>query len=149
MKIYFKRFCCIGMALLFSLGLFNFSGSAEASELPDTDKKYVIVAPKDSSENNVVITKEMIQEMVDQNTQKSQKSDKSAFVALLLDCLWGVLGIHQIYVGNVSTGIVYMCVTGVSFLSGLILPAFLLPIVDGIDILFGNFKDCKGLSVKF
>lgn len=68
-------------------------------------------------------------------------SDKEKMVALLLAILgiFGVAGIHRLYVGKIGTGILWL-VTGGVFLIG--------TIVDIVMIANGTFKDKEGAFVR-
>jgi len=66
-------------------------------------------------------------------------SPRSYLVTLLLGFFLGVLGIHRFYVGKAGTGFLMLITSG----------GFLIWwIIDLILILFGLFKDKKGLPVQ-
>lgn len=66
-------------------------------------------------------------------------SDKSKKTALILCILGGFFGLHQYYVGKISTGLLYTC-TGGLFLVGWAL--------DLIKIATGSFKDNAGAPLR-
>ena len=69
---------------------------------------------------------------------RRDESEKSKGLAFLLCLLFGYFGFHQLYVGNIGKGILYLFTFGL-FGIGWIIDIFL--------ILFGKFKDSKGLYV--
>jgi hypothetical protein len=65
----------------------------------------------------------------------SEASPKKRLVALVLNFLLGILGVHRFYVGKVGTGILQFFTLG-----GLFIWSF----IDFILILCGTFKDIDG-----
>ena len=70
---------------------------------------------------------------------KSDNSEKSFAVTLILCILLGSLGVHRFYVGKIGTGILMLLTFG-----GL----EIWTLVDIIVIAVGNFKDSNGLPIK-
>ena len=69
---------------------------------------------------------------------RQKESEKSKGIAFLLCLLFGYFGVHYFYVGRIGTGLLYLFTIGM-FGIGWIIDIFL--------ILFGKFKDSKGLYV--
>jgi TM2 domain-containing membrane protein YozV len=69
------------------------------------------------------------------NQYSNNISLKKKWVAFILL----FIGLHRFYVGKIFTGILFLATAG---LGGIWL------VIDGLSILFGNFKDNCGLSLK-
>jgi TM2 domain-containing membrane protein YozV len=153
MKVCFKRFFCLGMALLFLSGLSNFSGNVKASEPSNVNNGHNAVTHRSASGGNVVITKKTIEEeAADQNTeQDTAKSPADAGFALFLAFFFGDIGLHRFYVGKIGTGLARIGLTLAALKFGGLLwcAHVVIHINDIVSIMLEDFKDCNGLPVKF
>jgi TM2 domain-containing membrane protein YozV len=73
------------------------------------------------------------------------KSEKNIVVAVILCLVFGLIGVHRMYVGKVGTGILMLVMT----LSGFgVIISLLLAFVDFISLICGTFKDKQNLIIK-
>ena len=74
-------------------------------------------------------------------TQKGNISDKEKSTTLLLAILgiFGVAGIHRMYVGKIGTGILWLITAGWCYIG---------TIIDIVMIANGTFRDINGDFVK-
>ena len=63
-------------------------------------------------------------------------SPRNRWVALVLCLTGGIFGLHRFYAGKVWTGILFLLTFGFLFVG---------PVVDGLTIFFGHFRDKDGL----
>jgi len=72
---------------------------------------------------------------------KQKISEKERMIALILAILgiFGVAGIHRMYVGKIGTGILWLLTAGCFFIG---------TIVDIVTIASGDFKDKSGAVLK-
>lgn len=79
----------------------------------------------------------------------SNDGKKTILIVLILWFFLGVFGGHQFYAGHVGKGILYICLTlGGAITFGITaIIAFVLLIIDLVNILTGKFKDKDGIEI--